>query len=47
MKLFTGEDIAAMEDRFRVFFVNAMSGLKSANLVGTTSTSSATEASEM
>ena len=26
-----------MEERFRVFFVNALSGFKSANLVGTTS----------
>ena len=34
---FSGADIAAMEDRFRVFFVNALSGFKSANLVGTTS----------
>ncbi len=32
-----GEDIAAMEDRYRVFFVNALSGFKPANLVGTRS----------
>jgi flavin reductase (DIM6/NTAB) family NADH-FMN oxidoreductase RutF len=31
----TGEDIAAMEDRYRVFFVNSLSGFKSANLIGT------------
>ena len=37
MRQFNGADIAAMEDRFRVFFVNALSGFKSANLVGTTS----------
>jgi flavin reductase (DIM6/NTAB) family NADH-FMN oxidoreductase RutF len=36
MKAFTGADIAAMDDRYRVFFVNALSGFKSANLVGTT-----------
>jgi flavin reductase (DIM6/NTAB) family NADH-FMN oxidoreductase RutF len=30
-------DIAAMDDRYRVFFVNSLSGLKSANLVGTVS----------
>jgi flavin reductase (DIM6/NTAB) family NADH-FMN oxidoreductase RutF len=33
----TGADIAAMEERFRVFFVNSLSGFKSANLVGTVS----------
>jgi flavin reductase (DIM6/NTAB) family NADH-FMN oxidoreductase RutF len=32
---FGGEDIAAMEDRYRVFFVNALSGFKAAHLVGT------------
>ncbi len=32
-----GDDIAAMEDRYRVFFVNALSGFKAANLVGTRS----------
>lgn len=37
MKRISGADIAAMEDRYRVFFVNALSGFKSANLVGTTS----------
>jgi flavin reductase (DIM6/NTAB) family NADH-FMN oxidoreductase RutF len=37
MRNFTGADIAAMEERHRVFFVNALSGFKSANLVGTIS----------
>lgn len=37
MKHISRADIDAMEDRFRVFFVNALSGFKSANLVGTTS----------
>ncbi|MEE4659089.1 MAG: flavin reductase family protein [Halieaceae bacterium] len=32
----SGEDIAAMDDRYRVFFVNALSGLKPAHLIGTT-----------
>ena len=30
-----GDDIAAMDDRYRVFFVNALSGLKPAHLIGT------------
>lgn len=30
-----GEDIAAMDDRYRVFFVNALSGFKTASLIGT------------
>ncbi len=34
----SGDDIAAMDDRHRVFFVNALSGFKAAHLVGTTST---------
>ncbi len=33
----SGDDIAAMDDRYRVFFVNALSGFKAAHLVGTTS----------
>ena len=33
----TGGDIAAMDDRYRVFFVNSLSGFKSANLIGTAS----------
>ncbi|MEM0955069.1 MAG: flavin reductase family protein [Pseudomonadota bacterium] len=32
----SGEEIAAMDDRYRVFFVNALSGLKPAHLIGTT-----------
>ena len=35
----TGADIGAMDDRYRVFFVNSLSGFKSANLVGTVSAS--------
>ena len=31
----SGDDIAAMDDRYRVFFVNSLSGFKSANLIGT------------
>jgi NAD(P)-dependent dehydrogenase (short-subunit alcohol dehydrogenase family)/flavin reductase (DIM6/NTAB) family NADH-FMN oxidoreductase RutF len=36
MKL-TQEDISALEDHERVFFINSLSGFKSANLVGTVS----------
>lgn len=35
MKLFTGTDINAFEQRQRARFVNSLSGFKSANLVGT------------
>lgn len=33
----SGEAIAGMEDRYRAFFVNSLSGFKSVNLVGTSS----------
>ncbi len=35
LSTFGGEDIAAMDDRHRVFFVNALTGFKPASLVGT------------
>jgi flavin reductase (DIM6/NTAB) family NADH-FMN oxidoreductase RutF len=37
MLIVSGADIAAMEDRYRALFVNALSGFKAANLVGTRS----------
>lgn len=36
LKTFTQNDIAQMNKRFRTNFINALSGVKSANLVGTT-----------
>ena len=40
----TGEAIAEMEERYRVFFVNSLSGFKSANLIGTVSEAGHTNA---
>jgi len=38
MATFTSSDIQAMQQRYRVNFINSLSGFKSANLIGTTST---------
>ena len=37
--LFNASDIANMEQRYRANFINALSGFKSANLIGTISKS--------
>ena len=38
MSIFSKDDIAAMSQRYRVNFINSLSGFKSANLVGSVST---------